>query len=83
MLEKIEASISTAELNNILERLESVRVSNKDDFAFGIAIGRVYNSFHYQTRRTLKRNATEAEFREFLEILSQNADAIKTRLQRQ
>jgi hypothetical protein len=84
VLEKIEAAISeTAEVKSILRKLESQQVSSKDDFAFGIALGRIYNSFHYQTRRTLKRDATPDEFGEFLEILEKNAEAIRTALRHQ
>jgi hypothetical protein len=43
-------------------------------------MGRIYNSFHYQTRLTLKRNATEEEFAEFLDILSKRAEYIKKAL---
>jgi hypothetical protein len=58
-------------------------VTSLDDFMFGIAIGRIYNSFHYQTRRTLKRNATKEEFEEFLDILAKRADTIKNALKQQ
>jgi hypothetical protein len=78
VLEKIESAVSdTSELRAILKKLETIQVSNKDDFAFGIALGRIYNSFHYQTRRTLKRNATAEEFGEFLEVLRQHVPAIR------
>jgi hypothetical protein len=81
VLEKIEAVITDpTEVGRILKRLDSVRVSSKDDFALGIALGRIYNSFHYQTRRTLKRNATDDEFVEFLEILRERAGAIQVAL---
>lgn len=84
VLEKIEAAISnTAEVNNILQKLTTLEVSSKDDLAFGIALGRIYNSFHYQTRRTLKRDATPVEFGEFLEILGKNAEAIRAALRLQ
>jgi hypothetical protein len=46
-------------------------------------MGRIYNSFHYQTRRALKRNATEEEFAEFLDILAKRADAIRNALKQQ
>lgn len=84
VLEKIEAAISeTAEVKSILRKLESLQVSSKDDFAFGITLGRIYNSFHYQTRRTLKRDATPDEFGEFLEILGKNAEEIRMALRHQ
>lgn len=81
--EKIEAVVTDpSEVSKILARLDSLRVSNDDDFALGIALGRIYNSFHYQTRRTLGRNATDGEFSEFLEILRENAAAIRAALER-
>lgn len=84
VLEKIQAAVSnTAEVKSILQKLESLEVSSKDDLAFGIALGRIYNSFHYQTRRTLKRDATQDEFGEFLEILEKNAEAIRRALREQ
>lgn len=54
---------------------------DKQEIAFGIALGRVYNAFHYQTRRILKRNATEQEFREFVDMLSKRGEEIKKALQ--
>ena len=81
--EKIKVAISnTSEATSIVQKLEGIPTSNRDDFAYGIAIGRIYNSFHYQTRRTLKRNATKEEFDEFLDILIQNAGAIRAALQK-
>ncbi len=47
-----------------------------NSFGYGIAIGRLYNSFHYQCRRILKRNPTKEEFSEFLEILSKRQNEI-------
>jgi hypothetical protein len=35
----------------------------------GIIIGRLYNSFHYQHRRILKRNPNDIEFIEFIEFI--------------
>ncbi len=84
VLGKIEAAISnTDEVSAILEKLGDIPVQSKGDFAFGIAIGRIYNSFHYQTRRTLGRNASHEEFLEFLEILHRKAPAIKAALEKQ
>jgi hypothetical protein len=82
VLAKIQETISsTDEISKIQQMLLChVPVTSLDDFAFGIAIGRIYNSFHYQTRRTLKRNATKEEFAEFLDILAKRANAIKNAL---
>jgi hypothetical protein len=85
VLAKIQETISsTDEISKIQQMLLChVPVTSLDDFAFGIAIGRIYNSFHYQTRRTLKRNATKEEFAEFLDILAKRANAIKNALKQQ
>jgi len=56
------------EINKIVESLDELSVKD-NAFAFGIIIGRLYNSFFYQCRRILKRDPTEPEFLEFLEIL--------------
>jgi hypothetical protein len=81
VLDKIQETMSnTDEILKIQQTLWHLPVTSLDDFAFGVAVGRIYNSFHYQTRRTLKRNATKDEFAEFLDILAKRADAIKNAL---
>jgi hypothetical protein len=85
VLAKIQETISsTDEISKIQQVLLCrIPVTSLDDFVFGIAIGRIYNSFHYQTRRALKRNATKEEFAEFLDILAKRADAVKNALKQQ
>jgi hypothetical protein len=84
VIAKIHETISsTDEILKIQQMLRHISVTSLEDFAFGIAVGRIYNSFHYQTRRTLKRNATKDEFAEFLDILAKQADAIKNALKQQ
>jgi hypothetical protein len=84
VLEKIDETVSnTDEIAKIQQSLGHIPVSSQGDFAFGIAIGRIYNSFHYQTRRALKRNATEDEFAEFLGILAKRAGEIRKALKQQ
>jgi hypothetical protein len=85
VLAKIQETISsTDEISKIQQMLlRRISVTSLDDFVFGIAIGRIYNSFHYQTRRALKRNATKEEFAEFLEILAKEADAVRNAVKQQ
>jgi hypothetical protein len=84
VLGKIDETVSNVdEVLQIAQSLDHIPVESRNDFAFGIAIGRVYNSFHYQTRRALKRNATEEEFAEFLGILAKRAGEIKRALKQQ
>ena len=81
VLGKIDETVSNIdEISKIMKSLAHIPVGNQEDFAFGIAIGRIYNSFHYQTRRALKRNATQDEFAEFLRILTSKADKIRAAL---
>jgi len=60
-------------------------ISNKDDikelikllstidgsksFALGIVVGRLYNTFFYQSKRILKRDPTKQEFEDFLKFI--------------
>ena len=83
VLGKIDETLSNVdEISKIRKSLGHIPIRSEDDFEFGITIGRIYNSFHYQTRRALKRNATEDEFSEFLDILSRKAGSIKSALKR-
>ena len=56
------------EIFQIIKSLD-VLSTNKNSFAYGIVIGRLYNSFYYQCRRILNRNPTDQEFSEFVELL--------------
>lgn len=84
VLEKIDEAVSNVEeISEIVQSLGHIPVESRNDFALGIAIGRVYNSFHYQTRRALKRNATEEEFAEFIAILAKRAGEIRKAIKQQ
>ena len=63
-----ETFSSKDEISQIIKSLDELS-SNKDSFSYGIVIGRLYNSFYYQCRRVLKRNPTNQEFSEFVELL--------------
>ena len=60
----------TDEIKKIIDSLDELSTKT-DDFSFGIIIGRLYNSFYYQSRRLLQRDPTDKEFSEFVEILKQ------------
>jgi len=63
---------STSKMNEITTLVNSLGESKERcmwAFGRGIIIGRLYNSFYYQSRRILKRNPTEQEFSEFIELL--------------
>ena len=71
MEEKIhESSSRSNEITSLVRSLGQVK--NPNVFGQGIIIGRLYNSFYYQSRRILKRNPTEQEFSEFIELLKKH-----------
>lgn len=41
--------------------------------AAGIAAGRLYNAFYYQTRRQLRRDPTPKEFEEFVDLVQKHS----------
>ena len=64
---------STSRISEITSLVNSLgKAKNPDVFGRGIIIGRLYNSFYYQSRRILKRNPTEQEFSEFIELLKKH-----------
>ena len=75
-----ELAENIQEIHKIINSLETLR-TNSNSFAYGIVIGRLYNSFYYQCRRILKRSPTNEEFLEFLDTLNKNQvkilDALK------
>ena len=78
--QKIQETLDNAnEITNITKSLSYIS-ENSYAFSYGIAIGRLYNSFYYQSRRILKRNPTSEEFSEFLEILKEHELDFKKKL---
>ena len=71
MEEKIHESSSRRNEISTLDRSLG-QVKNPNVFGQGIIIGRLYNSFYYQSRRILKRNPTEQEFSEFIQLLKEH-----------
>ena len=70
-----EVAEKSDEIFQIIDSLKELR-THSDSFGYGLAIGRLYNSFYYQCRRILKRNPTTEEFLEFLDILHKRENDI-------
>jgi len=71
MQEKIrEATEGVNEITLLINSLYPS--SNANSFGYGIIIGRLYNSFYYQSRRILKRDPTKQEFSEFIQLLKEH-----------
>jgi 4-hydroxy-3-methylbut-2-en-1-yl diphosphate synthase IspG/GcpE len=69
---------STNRINEITLLVNSLgKAKNPDVFGRGIIIGRLYNSFYYQSRRILKRNPTEQEFSEFIQLLKEHENELE------
>lgn len=74
--EKIRDALSGAsEIDALAKSLDPKKAGDKS-FQYGVLVGRLYNSFYYQCRRILKRDPTNEEFSEFLEILAKRHDEI-------
>ena len=72
LLKKIEQKIqdSISNKDEIKELIQSLSVvDDSKSFALGIVVGRIYNTFYYQSKRILKRDPTPEEFEEFLEFV--------------
>ncbi len=66
--EKIQETISNKnEIKQLLQSLSSVGESKS--FVLGIIVGRIYNSFYYQSKRILNREPTDKEFLEFVKLV--------------
>tara|TARA_Y100001949_G_C15978114_1_gene327156 strand:- start:1936 stop:2205 length:270 start_codon:yes stop_codon:yes gene_type:complete len=50
--------------------------NDKNTVGYGIIIGRLYNSFYYQSRRILKRDPTKQEFSEFVKFLKKHENEL-------
>ena len=74
--EKIHESASR--INEITSLVRALgQAENPNVFGHGVIIGRLYNSFYYQSRRILKRNPTEQEFSEFIELVRDHENELK------
>ena len=64
---------STSKINEITALVNSFgQMENPNVFGCGIIIGRLYNSFYYQSRRILNRSPTDDEFYEFVKLLKEH-----------
>jgi len=72
LLKKIEQKIqdSVSNKDEIKQLIESLsKIDDSKSFALGIVVGRLYNTFYYQSKRILNRDPTKQEFEEFLEFV--------------
>ena len=74
--EKIQESISKK--NEIALLAKSLGTENENAFIHGIIIGRLYNSFYYQSRRILNRSPTDQEFSEFVKLLKEHENKLSS-----
>jgi len=66
--QKIQETISNKdEIKQLIKSLSSI--DDSKSFALGITVGRIYNSFYYQSKRILNREPTKDEFEEFLKFI--------------
>jgi len=69
---------STSKINEITTLVNSFgQMENPNVFGCGIIIGRLYNSFYYQSRRILNRSPTDDEFYEFVKLLKEHKNELE------
>jgi len=69
---------STSKINEITVLVNSFgQMENPNVFGCGIIIGRLYNSFYYQSRRILNRSPTDDEFYEFVKLLKEHKNELE------
>ena len=66
--QKIQDSISNKDDIKELIKLLST-IDDSKSFTLGIVVGRLYNTFFYQSKRILKRDPTKQEFEDFLNYI--------------
>jgi len=70
---------STSGINEIISLVNSLgKAENPDVFGRGIIIGRLYNSFYYQSRRILNRSPTDQEFSAFVKLLKEHENKLSS-----
>ena len=72
LLKKIEQKIqdSISNKDDIKELIKPLStIDDSKSFALGIVVGRLYNTFFYQSKRILKRDPTKQEFEDFLKFI--------------
>ena len=81
LLKKIEQKIQDMVSDKEhLQNLSSLITSTSDSqsFVFGIIVGRLYNSFFYQSKRILNREPTEQEIQEFLKFVESKKSVLES-----
>ena len=79
LLKKIEQKIqdSISNKDEIKELIQSLSdIDNSKSFALGVVVGRIYNTFYYQSKRILDRDPTPQEFEEFLEFVKNKKSSL-------
>ena len=80
LLKKIEQKILDSisgkdDIGQLIEKLSDI--DNSSSFALGVVVGRIYNTFFYQSKRILNREPTKSEFDEFLEFVKNKKSSIE------
>jgi len=68
---KLEEKIQeTIQQKNEVKKLCSItNISDSKSFVLGIIVGRLFNSFYYQSKKILGREPTEIELAEFIAMI--------------
>ena len=69
--QKLEEKIQETFLQrNDIKKLYSISdIADSKSFVLGIIVGRLFNSFYYQSKKNLNREPTDEELSEFIELV--------------
>lgn len=69
--QKLEEKIKETFLQkNDIKKLYSISdMGDSKSFVLGIIVGRLFNSFYYQSKKNLNREPTDEELSEFIELV--------------
>jgi len=74
--EKIQETLSQ---RNEIKQLQTLSdISDSKSFVLGIIVGRLYNSFYYQSKKNLNREPTADELSEFIELVKSKKSYLET-----
>ena len=80
LLKKIEQKIqdSISNKDDVKKLIKSLStIDNSKSFALGIVVGRLYNTFFYQSKRILNREPTKQEFEDFLKFIENKKSTLE------
>lgn len=71
-----ETKLHKEEIHKLISALPDI--DDQKSFVLGLVIGRLYNSFYYQSKRILNREPTNSEFVEFIDYVKKHKSELES-----